>query len=292
VEAALRDLDRIAAPEVRFLPQETAFATYDSQLTFRLEELLPVHERREARSAVEAHQQVLRSIPDLVFSACMQEGALVNFAPPQYTADVLGWHAALHGTGATQLVLKHEGSVVVGASLSESDSSLWGVLEDLEGLPRAMEVLASVAPPAGAPVVSTHQPGDRVYAAGQPPIFERALRELVEQDPDVEAVATTSRVGSGYVLGRNKPALSAWLPRASARSGLFRGFDVGPDADRSRFPVAALEDEFGWWFGIPFGDPMPGTLWVLGNPAISTGMGFALVRSLRRRLLKAHLLRS
>ncbi len=290
VAGALVSLQGASAPSVLFLPREAAFATYDPALTFDLEDVLPhapaqTQPTRSQQAPQERLQAVLSALPQLRWAEYVEGGKVGARIPSGPASDSPAWHAATFGSGVSQVLLRHDGALLLGVRLAEPRTSLWGRLDDVQGQQVAVAVFAAqgLVAPTSRP---TPVPGmNELKSVGTPPADERALRELLAQDGDVRAVALCGRQPA-FVLGRASHPLELWQGLVGSRSALFRCADLGPATDTVRSPVVALLDEAGWWFGMPLETPVDATLWVLGRSGLSTGLGLAVVRSLGRRLLR------
>jgi hypothetical protein len=286
VATALAQLQQSRVPHVLFLRRERAFASYDPQLTFALGEVLSPRPEAPGPSApqVDLVPAAHRALPQLRWVEHVVDGALARRAPNGPSSGSPAWHAATIATGVQQVLIRQAGSLTLGVRLEGGRSSLWGRLDDGLAPGAAQEAfmaLGEASPPPGEP---RRRDGPPTSVGPCPASAAGRLQRLLLEDSDLSAVALTTPEAPPFVVGHAALGLEALQTQLARRKALLEVLGFEAEDDPVRSPVLALAEPSGWWFALPVQAPARAHLWVLGQPALSTGLGFAVARSLARRL--------
>ncbi len=286
VSSALAHLPHLRTPHLAFLKRDVVGLAPDPGYTFELAEVLAALGPPPARplAMVDAVHAVFGAVPELSWVEGLEDGGVVAQLPQPRPVMGRALHVALLDSEASQVLIRHAEALVLGARLPETRATLWARLDALEAQVLAREVfgwISRAGPPTSPAPRSTREALQLVGSMGP---LEATARALLTRDADVAAVALNTCGRTHGLLGRAGLPLSTWTRRIAQRCVLVHLPESLAEAPGGRASVVALHDDAGWWFGLPLRDGARGCLWVLGEPELSLGLGFAVVRALAERL--------
>lgn len=287
VVSALGSLQRCSPTQSLFLPRGANYASYDTSLTFALDELLPP-KAGQAVIVDAALGQLQDAVPELSWGAVLagrEVLASVKSAPPAVTLELT------HRLGADTdlLVVRASAGNLVAGTLPGGDRSVWC------GLPASMPVSSALGIISG--LAHRPRPPHDACARGAFDDFGDSrhrtdgLQEILERAICPVGAVVLERTGSPDLWAIARAPLDPFaLAQVAAQRQRVLDADVfatrsrQPGAQHLAFQSVLVADLRWWWFGTDLACEQPASLWLALPRAADQGLGWALLATLVRHL--------
>jgi hypothetical protein len=295
IDGALATLRRTARGRTIFLERQRQYATYDTRLTFDVEELLPRALPRQLLDSVpgsdggetDVVRELRARVPEATWIELVTGDEVVEQDPPRdlpWVPDGLLARTALDG--AETVVLRTARGAITGAVIDGGRRSLWcGVTIEskLGAVVSSLHALAGFNP--SLPPAST-APGRAA------PRGTTALDRFLERAPEVLAVFVLDGDEAVMIAGRADVDPESMLPKVRRRLPVLRLVPIeAPFEEPSeleelgyRLRSAVTGEPEGWCFGAELGSDPERTAWVVTERRSAQGLGWAYLTSLVRQL--------
>jgi hypothetical protein len=293
IRAAMESLRGCAKGHTIFLERQRQFASYATELTFDMRELVPV-----AAAPVSGTLERVRSkIPEPAWLELFEGEVVLEQLPAavgQQVPACLLQHSVLDG--ADVIAVRTARGTLIGVALPEPTRTLWCRLEVETAFGTTLAALCQYAsigqtnapsPPAAeegsnGSAVRAVGDGDRAGSVAMRTFMERAPEIdgvlLMENDEPVCGVARrrSDPERMKAIVRRRVPMLDVILPEMHEPTDL--------DELGYRLKSLVTGEEQVWCFGAELGSEPKRTLWLFTDRQCAQGLGWAYLTSLSRQL--------